>query len=561
MCARNRDDFTEAVKTRLAKRAAYICSNPQGRALLVGGAVEDSDKVVSLGIAAHITAAAPGGPRFEETLASTKRSLLANAIYLCPTCSILIDKNSGMDFPAEVLRTWKAEHEQWVQEMIARPRSAPGPATPLNAVERATRYLDLKAAFNRGLWPRVLELASGLEDQPGIQEWVRVAVVENAKLEVLAQEAIRAGDTGEPLRLIRAVRSMGANATESIHGHAIGAWKHITLQAPRPVRSEIDDRIGAITGLALLPDQGEIAASTDNALVLFHSTRTGRQTGTHRAYVSSQIVVPAPEPNRVLVKGSAANVELREREPRYFTTVCTYPGNGSVTALAVSPAGNFVAGGYQDGIIRIWDYQSGRPIREYTGHTGSAVNALAISPDDKYVFSGGDDGTVHVWAGPLDEASVSDPRTGSSMEQALHTFSGYRPGVAALAVTAEGRYLIVAGRNATLKLLSLGEGTLMHDFGGCRQQITSLAITPDGYEVLAGTESGQLIVWNIASGKEVRVLELPYHRGGRMRILGMPAALTAVTVSPDGMQIACGTSSGEVWFWECPRGLFSAVGP
>jgi hypothetical protein len=30
----------------------------------------------------------------------------------------MIDKNDGIDFPAEILRNWKADHDTWVRENL-----------------------------------------------------------------------------------------------------------------------------------------------------------------------------------------------------------------------------------------------------------------------------------------------------------------------------------------------------------------------------------------------------------------------------------------------------------
>jgi hypothetical protein len=46
------------------------------------------------------------------------RSSINNGIWLCATCSILIDKNDGLDFPAPVLRKWKKDHENLITSCL-----------------------------------------------------------------------------------------------------------------------------------------------------------------------------------------------------------------------------------------------------------------------------------------------------------------------------------------------------------------------------------------------------------------------------------------------------------
>ena len=118
MVRTNRDNFSADIIDTLAKRAGYICSNPSCQKPLIAGAAEDAKGVTHLGHAAHITAAAPGGPRYDSSLTPEQRASLDNAIYLCPTCASLIDKNNGQDYPVSTLEEWKQLHEHWVRNRL-----------------------------------------------------------------------------------------------------------------------------------------------------------------------------------------------------------------------------------------------------------------------------------------------------------------------------------------------------------------------------------------------------------------------------------------------------------
>lgn len=121
-----RDDFSLAVKNSLKMRASLICSNPNCRKQTVAPSELDEDKFVCLGKAAHITAAAVGGPRYDASLSSTERAAISNAIYLCSSCADLVDKNSGKDFPIYTLKSWKEEHERWVSANLNKQRGGVG---------------------------------------------------------------------------------------------------------------------------------------------------------------------------------------------------------------------------------------------------------------------------------------------------------------------------------------------------------------------------------------------------------------------------------------------------
>jgi len=119
----NRDDFSGGVKSFLAARAGFRCSKPDCRALTIGPSAEDIDARTSIGVASHITAASPGGPRFDSTLTSEERRSIKNGIWMCQTHGKEIDDDK-VSFSADILRAWKRDAEEDARELLGRPISA-----------------------------------------------------------------------------------------------------------------------------------------------------------------------------------------------------------------------------------------------------------------------------------------------------------------------------------------------------------------------------------------------------------------------------------------------------
>jgi hypothetical protein len=104
-----RDDFSQQVKDTLAKRVAFRCSNPScGKP--TSGPQENSSNTINVGVAAHITAAAPGGPRYDPSLTNEARCAASNGIWLCQVCAKLID-NDEQRYTVPVLEHWKTLRE------------------------------------------------------------------------------------------------------------------------------------------------------------------------------------------------------------------------------------------------------------------------------------------------------------------------------------------------------------------------------------------------------------------------------------------------------------------
>jgi hypothetical protein len=102
-----RDNFSAATRRLLDARAGHRCSNP-GCMRPTSGPALDETKAINIGKAAHITAAARGGMRFDASLTPEERSAENNGIWLCGLCADLIDKDD-LRFTVEVLRKWKQD--------------------------------------------------------------------------------------------------------------------------------------------------------------------------------------------------------------------------------------------------------------------------------------------------------------------------------------------------------------------------------------------------------------------------------------------------------------------
>ena len=120
-----RDDFAQPIRDAVARRASFVCSNPDCRALTIAAADADGSKVLYIGKVAHISAAAAGGPRYNATMTPEARVSISNAIFLCSNCADMVDKNGGSDFSIDLLNRWKAQHEEWVRGNLNRRVDSP----------------------------------------------------------------------------------------------------------------------------------------------------------------------------------------------------------------------------------------------------------------------------------------------------------------------------------------------------------------------------------------------------------------------------------------------------
>lgn len=80
-----------------------------------------------------------------------------------------------------------------------------------------------------------------------------------------------------------------------------------------------------------------------------------------------------------------------------------------VTAIALSPDGKKVASGSSDGAVKLWNIDTGKVIKTWTGHI-KEVRSVSWSSDGGRVLSGSHDGTFRVWGVEVGETSILMPR-------------------------------------------------------------------------------------------------------------------------------------------------------
>jgi len=133
MSGTNRDDFTAKTKSIMAMRVSYLCSKPDCRKVTIG-ANSGTDGTISIGVAAHIKAAAPGGKRYDPSMTSEQRKDISNGVWLCWNDSKLIDSDESF-YTVEKLNLWKKQAEESSFLALASGRINSPEMTPLDSEE------------------------------------------------------------------------------------------------------------------------------------------------------------------------------------------------------------------------------------------------------------------------------------------------------------------------------------------------------------------------------------------------------------------------------------------
>jgi hypothetical protein len=89
-----------------------------------------------VGVAAHISAAAPGGPRYDVSLSPAERQHIRNGIWLCQICAKVVDSDLTK-YTIEYLMMWRLSAEAEASARIGKPKPR---VSSLLAAERSVKH-------------------------------------------------------------------------------------------------------------------------------------------------------------------------------------------------------------------------------------------------------------------------------------------------------------------------------------------------------------------------------------------------------------------------------------
>ena len=233
-----------------------------------------------------------------------------------------------------------------------------------------------------------------------------------------------------------------------------------------------------------------------------------------------------------------------------------------ILSVAFSHDGRHILSGGTDNTLNLWNIATGGKIRTFAGHAGW-VSSVAFSTDDRYAISGSWDNTLKLWdvttgreirsfigQKGVDRTSRAFAKDGTpvppiiqltadAMAWGMSSFAGR---ISSVAFSPDGRYAVSGSWGKIITLWDIATGREIRIFSGHKERINSVAFSPDGTQIISAARDNTIKLWNVATGREIRTFT------------GHIGEINSTTFSKDAKRFVSGGSDGTIRLWDSNTG-------
>jgi WD40 repeat protein/predicted Ser/Thr protein kinase len=206
-------------------------------------------------------------------------------------------------------------------------------------------------------------------------------------------------------------------------------------------------------------------------------------------------------------------------------TLAGTPLENGPACFATSPDGGFLFAIEANGMIRVWNAETGKLLQTFNGPLPPIRNAI-LSPGGKYL-------AVSVERDHF--ARLYNCSNGSERD-----FTGHLDFVSGLSFSPDGGTLATGSMDGTIRLWNVTNGDTLASLSGHMEEVTDVAFSPDGRTLASLGHDEAIKLWHLPTRREV-FSETVTNAGLRLQF------------SPDGRRLAVSMDDDTVRLLEAPK--------
>jgi len=337
--------------------------------------------------------------------------------------------------------------------------------------------------------------------------------------------------------------------TNVVNGGNISGATNATLTITDPGQGNLADYVVIITDAA-----GQVVSRPATL-----SLGVWEEAG-HAGTVTA--VAASPDGNWIASGSDDSSVKLWRTSDHGLECTLAQTGLLGVTALAFGPAGsNIIAAGYYDGSIRLWNTANGALAGSFANSYGK-ITSLAFSPGGQQLAIGCGDWITRIMS-LSSGAILNGGGSGSIYNYGVVRSVAYSPNGSLLAVAGEDtneiKQIVVLNTTtwATNALLPQGSNNLASG----SNSVTALAFSPDGSTLVSGCLDQTICFWSTANWTLARTLtnsglgiaSLAFATSGQTLFAGDLGGVITPWAASSGWKAGTGWTAhaGPVWSLAC----------
>lgn len=289
----------------------------------------------------------------------------------------------------------------------------------------------------------------------------------------------------------------------------------------------LPDNPGTVWSVDFAPDGNRIAAGIEDGTVRLwdiESQEVVKSFSAHRGVVW----MVQFHPMRPIMASCGDDGRIKLWEAESFELLKEWRAENAVRGVAFSPDGNRMVAGDREGVIHIYDIDTGKELATRT--QPGAIFAIDFAPDGKSVVTGGSDKIVRLWDAQTLEQRQSMPghdgpiynvrfaeqgnllatvgwnknirvwntETGSQ----IHSLPGSEGDVWGVAFCGDGTHLVTSGQDAAARVFQLSDGTITTTLRGHDSAVHNISLDPVRHRIATSSRDGTIRVWDLSSLNE-----------------------------------------------------------